>query len=82
MMKYLHSTKHNVCQVSIDFPGLSSRSHQVKELLEKNPSIKKVAIETFAVSNEVFIYDSETLLSDPKLLKKFECRPRPIQRSK
>ncbi|CAO3691885.1 unnamed protein product [Rhizopus stolonifer] len=41
MMKYLHSTKRNVCLVSIDFPGLSSRSHQVKELLEKNPSIKK-----------------------------------------
>lgn len=62
MLKYLHSAKHNVCLVSLDFPGLSSRSHQVKELLEKNPSIKKVAIETFAVSNEVFIYDSGILL--------------------
>jgi hypothetical protein len=81
-MKYLHSTKYNVCLVSIDFPGLSSRFHQVKGLLEKNPSIKKVAIETFAVPNEVFIYDSETLLSDTKLLEKSECRSRPIQRSK
>ncbi|EIE83539.1 hypothetical protein RO3G_08244 [Rhizopus delemar RA 99-880] len=51
-----------------DFPGLSSKSLQVKELLEKNPSIKKVAIEIFAVSIKVFIYDSETLLSDTKLL--------------
>lgn len=68
MMKYLHSTKHNVYLVSIDFPGLSSKSLHVKELLEKNPSIKKVAIEIFAVPIEVFIYDSETLLSDTKLL--------------
>jgi hypothetical protein len=73
MLKYLQSVKHDVCLVSLDFAGLSSRSHQVKELLDKNPSIKKVAIETFAVSNEVFIYDSNTLLSDVKLLEKFDC---------
>ncbi|KAL0091291.1 hypothetical protein F4703DRAFT_1914351 [Phycomyces blakesleeanus] len=49
---------------------------------DKNPSIKKVVIETFAVSNEVFIYDSSTLLSDVKLLEKVGCRPKPVQRSK
>ncbi|KAI9011869.1 hypothetical protein CLU79DRAFT_771653 [Phycomyces nitens] len=82
MLKYLQSVKHDVCLVSLDFSGLSSRSHHVKDLLDKNHSIKKITIETFAVSNEVFIYDSDTLLSDIKLLENFDCRPKPVQRSK
>ncbi|KAI9011867.1 hypothetical protein CLU79DRAFT_771648 [Phycomyces nitens] len=82
MLKYVQSVKHDVCLVSLDFSGLSSRSHHVKDLLEKNPSIKKIAMETFAVSNEVFIYDSDKLLSDVKLLEQFDCRPKPVQRSK
>ena len=81
MLKYLQSVKHDVCLMSLDFAGLSSRSHQVKELLDKNTSIKKVAIEIFAVSNEVFIYDSNTLLSDVKLLENFDYRPKPVQGS-
>lgn len=76
MLKYLHSAKHNVCLVSLDFQDLT----KLKNYLKKNPSMKKVAIETFAVSNKVFIYDSKMLLPDTKLLEKFECRPRPIQR--
>lgn len=64
----------------MDFPGLWSRSHHIKELLEPPPSIKKLAIETFAVCNEVFIFDSETLVSEPSLLEKFYCGPRPVQR--
>ncbi|KAI7850939.1 hypothetical protein BDC45DRAFT_421434, partial [Circinella umbellata] len=30
MLKYLQSVKHDVCLVSLDFSGLSTRSHQVK----------------------------------------------------
>lgn len=82
MLEYLYSVKHRVCLVAIDFADLSSRSHQVKELLEEYPSIERVAIETFAVTNEVFIYDAKMLLSDTKLIGRFDCRPRPTQRSK
>lgn len=80
-IKYLQCTNHKVCLVSIDFPGLSSRSHQVKKLLEKKKkktSIQYVAVGTFAVSNKAFIYDSEALLSNTKLLEKFECRPKTL----
>ncbi|EIE75665.1 hypothetical protein RO3G_00369 [Rhizopus delemar RA 99-880] len=30
MLKYLQSVKHDVCLVSLDFAGLSSRSHQTQ----------------------------------------------------
>ncbi len=74
MLQYLNSVDRNICLVSLDFSGLSSRSYQVKELLETYLCIKKIAVETFAVCNEVFIFDSETLLSEAKLLEKFDCR--------
>lgn len=82
MLKYLYSIDHNICLGSIDFSGLSSGSHITKELLEENSRIKKVLIETFTLSNEVFICNSEQLLSNTELLEKFNCRPSPVQRSK
>ncbi|KAI8096325.1 uncharacterized protein BX664DRAFT_258100, partial [Halteromyces radiatus] len=33
MLEYIQAVDHNVCLVSIDFAGLSSRSHIVKDFL-------------------------------------------------
>ncbi|KAL0084564.1 hypothetical protein J3Q64DRAFT_1640227, partial [Phycomyces blakesleeanus] len=40
-LTYLKAVKHDVCLVSIDFPGLTSRTHDIIQLIETNPVIKK-----------------------------------------
>jgi hypothetical protein len=69
MLEYVKSVNHDICLVSTDFSGLTSRTHDIKHLIEDNPAIKKIAIEIFTVSNEVFLFDS--LKTDDKLLGYF-----------
>ncbi|KAI8093995.1 hypothetical protein BDF21DRAFT_407690 [Thamnidium elegans] len=82
MLVYLKSVKHDVCLVSVDFAGLTTRTHDIVQLIETNPAIKKIAIETFTVANELFLFDSESLTTDAELLEKFNCRKKSVQRSK
>ncbi|KAI9270204.1 hypothetical protein EDC94DRAFT_633291 [Helicostylum pulchrum] len=65
-----------------DFAGLSGRSHHVQELLKDYPEIKKVAVDTFMFSDELFIYDTCGLKANINLLEKFDCRYKLMQRSK
>ncbi|RCH96882.1 hypothetical protein CU098_008060 [Rhizopus stolonifer] len=41
MLQYLQSADHDICLVSIDYAGLTSRSQELKRLLENNDKIKK-----------------------------------------
>lgn len=82
MLTYLKSVKHDVCLVSIDFAGLTSRTHDIIQLIENNPAIKKIAIETFNVANELYLFSSDSLTADTELLEKFNCRKKCMQRSK
>ncbi|KAG0737159.1 hypothetical protein G6F57_013263 [Rhizopus arrhizus] len=61
MLEYLSSVDHDICLTSIDFAGLTSRTNDIIQLVEDNPSIKKIAIDTFAISNEVFLFDADSL---------------------
>lgn len=82
LLTYLKSVSHDVCLVAIDFAGITTRSEDIIKLVETNPSLKKIAIETFAQCNEVFIFNTEKLVEDNDLLQKFEDRNYFIQRSK
>lgn len=82
MLQYLQSADHDICLVSIDYAGLTSRSQELTRLMENNPMIKRIAIDTFALDNEIHLYDTELLASDHTLLSKFDCRKKILQRSK
>lgn len=82
MLVYLKSVKHDVCLVSVDFAELTTRTHDIIQLIETNPAIKKIAIETFTIANELFLFDSKRLTTDAELLEKFNSRKQTIQRSK
>ncbi|KAI9487111.1 MAG: hypothetical protein EXX96DRAFT_551861 [Benjaminiella poitrasii] len=82
LLTYLKSVSHDVCLVAIDFAGITTRSEDIIKLVETNPSLKKIVIETFAQCNEVFIFNTEKLVEDNDLLQKFEDRNYFIQRSK
>ncbi|KAG2228722.1 hypothetical protein INT48_007455, partial [Thamnidium elegans] len=71
MLEYLGSVDHDICLISIDFAGLTSRANDIIQLIEDNPSIKKIAIDTFTISDEVFLFDADSLKMDDKLLEYF-----------
>lgn len=68
MLRYLQSADHDICLVSINYAGLASRSQDIKRLIENNDKIKKIAINTFALDNEIHLYDTKLLASDPTFL--------------
>ncbi|KAL0082948.1 hypothetical protein J3Q64DRAFT_1642054, partial [Phycomyces blakesleeanus] len=70
LLAYLKSVHHDVCVVTIDFSGITTRSEDIVKLVEANPSLKRIAVETFSQCNEVFIFDTERLVKDNNLLKK------------
>ncbi|PHZ07179.1 uncharacterized protein RHIMIDRAFT_316939 [Rhizopus microsporus ATCC 52813] len=72
----------DICLVSIDYAGLTSRPQELNRLIENNDKIKKIAIDTFALDNEIHLFDTKLLVSDPTLLTKFDCRKKILQRSK
>ena len=41
MLHYLQSVDRDICLVSIDYAGLTSRSQELKRLIENNDKIKK-----------------------------------------
>lgn len=74
MLEYLNSADRNICLVFIDFAGLTSRTNDITKLIDDNPSIKKVAIGTFTISNEVFLFYAHSLKTADKLLQHFNFR--------
>ncbi|KAI9257698.1 hypothetical protein BY458DRAFT_421394, partial [Sporodiniella umbellata] len=61
LLEYVNTCDHDICLISIDFAGLTTRSDDLMKLIEGNPAIKKIAIETFAINSELFIFDAQNL---------------------
>ncbi|KAI7852906.1 hypothetical protein BDC45DRAFT_443270, partial [Circinella umbellata] len=72
LLNYLKSAHHDICLVIIDFRSLTTRSEDIVDLVEANPSLKKIAVDTFAQSDDVFIFDTEKIVEDDDLLQKFK----------
>lgn len=60
LLEYINSCDNGICLISIGFSGLTT-SVDLVNLIENNPAIKKIAIETFTLNNEIFIFDAEDL---------------------
>ncbi|KAI7889836.1 uncharacterized protein EV154DRAFT_513038 [Mucor mucedo] len=73
-LEYIYSSDKKLCMVATDFTGITTRPTNIVKLLNTNASIKKVAIETFHTSNDVWIYDSEKIITDNNLLERFNSR--------
>lgn len=82
MLEYFGSVDHPICLVSIDFAGLTSRANDIVELVKNNPSVKEIVVDTFTISNEIFLIDSSNLKANEKLLENFNCRRQLNKRSK
>ncbi|KAI9243757.1 hypothetical protein BY458DRAFT_448138, partial [Sporodiniella umbellata] len=61
LLKYVNTCDHDICLISVDFAVLTTRSDDLVKLIEENPAIKKIAIETFITSNKFFIFEAQNL---------------------
>lgn len=82
LLEYINSCGHDICLILIGFSGLTTRNIDLVNLIEDNPAIKKIAIETFAMNNEVFIFDAQSLQNDKRILDRFDYRNEFYNRSK
>ncbi|KAI8643615.1 hypothetical protein BD408DRAFT_414573 [Parasitella parasitica] len=80
-IEFLNITKKEVILVVLDYAGLTTNVEDLKEFLGEQKNITKIVVDRLPITNEVEIYAAELLLQDPKAMKKFDCRTRPIQRS-
>ncbi|KAL9543033.1 hypothetical protein PS6_009503 [Mucor atramentarius] len=69
LIEFLNSTKKKVILVALDYAGLSTNVEDLKEFLR------------LPITSEVETYETEVLLQDENIIKKFDCRTRPLQRS-
>ncbi|KAL7325476.1 hypothetical protein PS15p_207949 [Mucor circinelloides] len=81
LIEFLNSTKKKVILVALDYAGLSTNVEDLKEFLRKQKNITKILIDRLPITSEVETYETEVLLQDENIIKKFDCRTRPLQRS-
>ncbi|CAO3698272.1 unnamed protein product [Rhizopus stolonifer] len=80
-IEFLNATKKKVILVVLDYAGLTTNVEDLKEFLSEQRNITKIIVDRLPITTEVEIFETELLLQDPKAIKKFDCRTRPIQRS-
>jgi hypothetical protein len=54
----------------------------LKFIISVNESLYKIIVDTIPFNNKVTVYERQKLLDKQQTLKAFECRNRPLQRSK
>jgi hypothetical protein len=66
----------------LDLAGLSTNLDDIKDLLFQNQNLQKIAVDNFASSNSIHIYDRNQILDDAETLIKFSSRRvKPVHRS-
>ncbi|KAI8329963.1 hypothetical protein BC941DRAFT_441737 [Chlamydoabsidia padenii] len=81
MLAYITNTE-KICLVALDYAGLSTNCNDLYGFLTQHPNLEKVMIDTMPTESVIHVYERNQLLNKPEMLKKFECRKKPHQRSK
>lgn len=74
--------KDKVCLVVPHHAGLSTNREDVEQFVSDNDNLRMIIVDTLPFNNKVKIYERQKVLDEPQTLKAFECRSRPLQRSK
>lgn len=62
LLTYLKSSDHDICLVSIDFAGLTTRGQDVINLIDANPSSKKLPSKLFHLAMNCIFLMCKTLV--------------------
>ncbi|KAI8064321.1 uncharacterized protein B0P05DRAFT_581019 [Gilbertella persicaria] len=83
MLRHINNN-NKVCLVVLDHAGLSTNREDLEQLvsISDNESLQKIIVDTLPFNNKVTIYERQKLLNEQQTMKAFECRNRPLQRSK
>ncbi|EIE90110.1 hypothetical protein RO3G_14821 [Rhizopus delemar RA 99-880] len=81
MLRFINNNS-KVCLVTLDHAGLSTNREDLEQFISANKSLQKIIVDTIPFNNKAIIYERQKLLNKQQTLKAFECRSRPLQRSK
>ncbi|CAO3694552.1 unnamed protein product [Rhizopus stolonifer] len=76
------NNNNKVCLVVLGHAGLSTNREDLEQLVSENESLQRIVVDTMPFNNKVMIYERQKLLNEEQTMKAFECRNRPLQRSK
>ncbi|CAO0791683.1 unnamed protein product [Mucor circinelloides] len=82
MISYINSSVTDICLVAIDFAGLSTNVGDLQNFFNTHKKLKTVLIDKLIYDNEFHEFKREAVLSDPTILSSFDCRSKPVQRSR
>ncbi|EPB83454.1 hypothetical protein HMPREF1544_09782 [Mucor circinelloides 1006PhL] len=82
MISYINSSVTDICLVAIDFAGLSTNVGDLQNFFNTHKKLKTVLIDKLIYDNEFHEFKREAVLSDPTVLSSFDCRSKPVQRSR
>ncbi|ORE00709.1 hypothetical protein BCV72DRAFT_107437 [Rhizopus microsporus var. microsporus] len=82
MIEYLKKYDKKVCLVVIDFAGLSTNCRDLHNFIKEHENLEKIIVDSLLWENEVTIFERNEVISNPELLQAFNCRKKPVHRSK
>lgn len=71
-------TQDKVCLVVLDHAGLSTNREDVEQFVNDNDNLRMIIVDMYSAK----FYKRQKVSDEPQTLKAFECRSRPLQRSK
>ncbi|CDH61025.1 predicted protein [Lichtheimia corymbifera JMRC:FSU:9682] len=81
LLSSLRASTQLVVLIVIDYAGLSTDQDHVFNLVREHNQLAYLYVDRSPVSSTIESYSREELMSDPKILSKFNCRPPPVRRS-
>ncbi|KAG0752828.1 hypothetical protein G6F26_012933 [Rhizopus arrhizus] len=82
MIEFIKKSDKKVCLVAIDFAGLTTNCSDLQSFVSEHEQLEKIIIDNLPWENEVTIIDRKEIEKNEEVLQVFDCRERPIQRSK
>ncbi|KAI7907299.1 uncharacterized protein BX663DRAFT_426190, partial [Cokeromyces recurvatus] len=79
---YINSSETEVCLVAIDFARLSTNIGDLQNFFNVHKKLTTVIIDALLYDNKFHEFKREAVLNDPTILSSFDCRSKPVQRSR
>ncbi|ORZ07156.1 hypothetical protein BCR42DRAFT_154762 [Absidia repens] len=82
MISYISTAEQNLCLISLDFAGLSTDVNDLHSFISKHEKLKMIIVDNLPSDHKYHVFQREIVLDNLSSLFPFDCRSKPIQRSK
>jgi hypothetical protein len=82
LIEYLDTSGKEICLVCLGYAGLTTNVDDLRLFLSNHVNIKKILVDRLPYAHEVIILDSNEIVTNDTVARKFNCRTGAEQRSK